>query len=183
MEYRLIRSSRRTISLKIDETGALTVYAPKTAPKKDIDDVVERKKEWIEEKTAEVLRSRGEALVSPFTDEDIRAMAEEALRVIPERVKYYAGKLGVTYGKITIRNQKTKWGSCSSAGNLNFNCLLMKTPPEVLDSVVVHELCHRLEMNHSPKFYSAVLSVFPDYYECDRWLKENGRTLLMRMIL
>ena len=110
--------------------------------------------------------------------EEIQKLADQALQVIPQRVAYYAPKVGVTYGKITIRNQKTRWGSCSSRGNLNFNCLLMLAPPEVIDSVVVHELCHRKEMNHSDRFYQEVLRVFPDYWKWNQWLKEHGNQLL-----
>ena len=113
-----------------------------------------------------------------LTNEDIRALAEQAKNVIPERVAYYAEKVGVTYGRITIRNQKTRWGSCSSKGNLNFNCLLMLAPPEVMDSVVVHELCHLKQMNHSKKFYDEVLRVMPDYRARQKWLKEHGAELL-----
>ena len=101
--------------------------------------------------------------------------------MIPDRVAYYAEKMGVTYGSITIRNQRTRWGSCSAKGNLNFNCLLMLAPPEVLDGVVVHELCNRIEMNHSKKFYEEVLRVYPEYRKSEKWLKENGRALLRRM--
>ena len=82
------------------------------------------------------------ANVDKLSMDEIKALAEQALKVIPERVKYYAEKLGVTYWRITIRNQRTRWGSCSQKRNLNFNCLLMLVPPEVLDSVIVHELCH-----------------------------------------
>ena len=89
--------------------------------------------------------------------------------------------MGVTYGKITIRNQKTRWGSCSKTGNLNFNCLLMLAPPQVLDAVVVHELAHRKEMNHSPRFYREIEKVYPEYEKWNRWLKENGAILLKRM--
>ena len=103
------------------------------------------------------------------------------MRVIPERVRYYAPLVGVTYGKVTIRNQRTLWGSCSAKGNLSFNCLLMLCPPEVIDSVVVHELCHRKEMNHSERFYAEVLRVFPEYRKWDRWLKKNGRSIRNRM--
>ena len=113
--------------------------------------------------------------------EDIRSLAEQAMKMIPERVAYYAPRIGVTYGRITIRNQKTRWGSCSAKGNLNFNCLLMLAPPEVVDSVVVHELCHRKEMNHSKKFYEEVLKVFPDYWKWHRWLKDHGAALMKRM--
>ena len=100
--------------------------------------------------------------------------------MIPQRAAYYAQRIGVSYGKITIRCQKTRWGSCSSKGNLSFNCLLMLTPPEVLDSVVVHELCHRKFMNHSQQFYQEVLKAYPEYRKWNRWLKKNGVVLLRR---
>ena len=108
-------------------------------------------------------------------------LAEMALARIRERLEVYAPRIGVSYGRVTVRNQRTRWGSCSAKGNLNFNCLLMLAPPEVIDSVVVHELCHRKEMNHSDKFYSEVLRVFPDYWNCHKWLKENGPILLEMM--
>ena len=114
-------------------------------------------------------------------DEEIRELADKALKVIPERVKLYASKIGVTYGRITIRNQRTKWGSCTSKGNLNFNCLLMLVPEEVMDSVIVHELCHRKQMNHSDRFYAEILKVFPEYYKWDKWLKDNGDRIMRRM--
>ena len=101
-----------------------------------------------------------------------------ALKVIPERVEYFAKVIGVTYGKITIRNQKTRWGSCSSKGNLNFNCLLMLAPSEVLDYVVVHELCHRKQMNHSKAFWLEVEKVLPIYKEVRKWLKEEGSQMI-----
>ena len=119
--------------------------------------------------------------VDRLTREDIEELAQKAVKVIPERVAHFAPMVGVNYGRITIRNQRSRWGSCSAKGNLNFNCLLMLAPPEVLDSVVVHELCHRLEMNHSKKFYEHVLRVYPDYYKEHAWLKEHGPELMRRM--
>lgn len=116
-----------------------------------------------------------------LTMEDIRSLAGEAMRVIPERVAYYAPLVGVTYGRITIRNQRSRWGSCSAKGNLNFNCLLMLAPPEVMDSVVVHELCHRKEMNHSSRFYALVRKAFPEYDRWHGWLKEHGSELIKRL--
>ena len=107
-------------------------------------------------------------------------LADKALDVIPGRVEYFANLIGVTYGRITIRNQKTRWGSCSSKGNLNFNCLLMSTPSEVLDYVVVHELCHRKEMNHSKAFWTEVEKALPDYRDAVKWLKEEGSQIMQR---
>ena len=115
-----------------------------------------------------------------MTETELKELAERARRCIPERVRYYAPKVGVDYCSITIRCQKFRWGSCSGRGNLSFNCLLMLTPPEVIDSVVVHELCHRKEMNHSAAFYAHVLRVFPEYRTWRRWLKDNGPVLLLR---
>ena len=86
-------------------------------------------------------------------------------------LKDLAEKLGVTYGRITIRHQKTRWGSCSSSGNLNFNCALMNTTPEIIDYVVVHELCHRKQMNHSALFWAEVEKVLPNYKELRSALK------------
>ena len=85
------------------------------------------------------------------------------------------------YGRVTVRCQRTKWGSCTSQGNLNFNCLLMLCPPEVIDSVVVHELCHRKEMNHSPRFWAEVEKILPDYKISRKWLKDHGEVIMRRM--
>ena len=182
MEYTIIRSNRKTLALEIKKDG-LVVRAPIKATDKDINVFVVKHKRWIENHLLK-MKEREKALnsIEPLSMSDIQALADKALAVIPDRVKYYAEKIGVTYGRITIRNQRSKWGSCSAKGNLNFNCLLMLAPPEVLDSVIVHELCHRKEMNHSDKFYAEVLRVFPDYHKWDKWLKENGGLLIMRMM-
>lgn len=122
-----------------------------------------------------------EVFVKPITQEETETLAQEALEDLPARVKYYAPLVGVTYGRITIRNQRTRWGSCSSKGNLNFNCLLMLCPPKIRDYVVVHELCHRREMNHSARFWAEVEKILPDYKEKQKWLKENGGRLIGRL--
>jgi predicted metal-dependent hydrolase len=76
--------------------------------------------------------------------------------------------------------QKSRWGSCSGQGNLNFNCLLMRAPDDVVDYVIVHELCHRKEMNHSDRFWTLVESVLPDYKEKRKWLKDHGSELMQK---
>jgi len=180
--YRLVRSNRKTISLEI-RLGELIVRAPQKAGIAEINRFVENHADWIEKHLTGQERQKQESQeAGALSMEEIHALADEALRVIPARVAYYAPLVGVTYGHITIRNQRSKWGSCSSKGNLNFNCLLMLTPPEVLDSIVVHELCHRKEMNHSERFYAEVLRVYPEYRKWEKWLKEHGAALLMRMI-
>ena len=111
-------------------------------------------------------------------DAYIKELADKARIFIPERVKYYAEVIGVDYGRITIRCQKTRWGSCSSKGNLNFNCLLMLMPSEVIDYVVVHELCHRRVMDHSARFWAEVEREYPDYRRQIQWLNAEGEALL-----
>ena len=183
MEYKLIRSKRRTLGVQVNENG-ITVRAPLKIKKSEIDDFVLQHKEWIEKSLAKVREQKKQSMkLLPITVDDVKSLAEKAKRTIPERVRHYAPIIGVNYGRITIRNQRSRWGSCSGKGNLNFNCLLMLTPPEVLDSVVVHELCHRKEMNHSKKFYAEVLRVFPDYWKWNNWLKEHGDMLIKRMKL
>ena len=181
MEYEIIRSDRRTLAAQIKE-GRLIIRAPRRASSAEIRRFVEQNREWIDthlKKAQE--RERQKEKVEKLTREETAALAERAAEVIPERVRHYAPLVGVTYGRITIRRQKTRWGSCSKTGDLSFNCLLMLAPEEVVDSVVVHELCHRKEMNHSPRFYAEVLRVFPDYKKHSKWLRENGEMLLSRI--
>lgn len=180
-KYRIIRSSRKTVGLEMTADGLL-VRAPRTAGKRTIERAIKENEAWIAKAEARMNRIAEEVRrLDPLTPEDIKALAQEAKKVIPKRVEYYAKIIGVAPGRITIRNQKTKWGSCSAKGNLNFNCLLMLTPPEVLDSIVVHELCHLKEMNHSRRFYDEVLKAYPEYRKWNKWLKENGGILMRRM--
>ena len=180
-DYKIIRSKRKSFSLGVNMDG-LTVRAPLWATDAEIDRFVRQHKGWIEKKLNKVEEEKKAAEgLKHLSMDDLRALGEQAQKVIPERVKFYATKMGVKYGRITIRNQRTRWGSCSAKGNLNFNCLLMLAPPEVLDSVVVHELCHLKEMNHSDRFYAEVLRVYPDYWKWHGWLKENGSVLMNRM--
>lgn len=181
ISYRIIRSNRKTLGLEINEKG-LTIRAPRRATNTEIREFVLKNEKWILKNLKKYdIKKEEYADIPKLTDEQIKELAKKAMEYIPKRVEYYAPLIGVSYGRITIRNQKTRWGSCSSKGNLNFNCLLMLTPSEVVDSIVVHELCHRKEMNHSKRFYEEILKVFPDYYKWDKWLKENGNKIMYRM--
>ena len=181
-EIKVIRSSRKTMVLEIIKDGTILVRAPYRMPESEIRRFIQEKSDWIEKHVQRIEeRQRTLTPVEGLTMKDIRKLADQASVVIPKRVEYFAEKIPVTYGRITIRNQKTRWGSCSGKGNLNFNCLLMLAPPEVLDYVVVHELCHRKEMNHSERFWREVENILPDYRERKKWLKENGGRLIARM--
>lgn len=179
---KIIRSDRKTLALQILRDGTPVVRAPLTASEKDIKRFIESNSAWLEKHLKKVNEQIESAKDNKLTFEEIQALADKALEYIPKRCAYFAPIVGVTYGRITIRNQKSKWGSCSSKGNLNFNCLLMLMPEKVIDAVIVHELCHRKEMNHSDRFYAEVLRVMPDYNEYNRWLKQHGGEIMSRML-
>lgn len=181
MKVTVIRSNRKTVAIQVNSDLSVTVRAPRSASEKDIEEILKKKEAWISKHIEKIKETKERFEAEPtekLTREKVIALAEEALKVIPERVEYFAKVIGVTYGKITVRNQKTRWGSCSSKENLNFNCLLMLAPPEVLDYVVVHELCHRKQMNHSKAFWLEVEKVLPDYKEVRKWLKEEGSQMI-----
>lgn len=177
----VIRSRRKTMALELG-SGGLIVRAPRYASDSEIEAFLRQHRRWIETHMSRLAaREAAAAQLPKLTPSELDELTRQAKAVFAERAAYYAPLVGVEYGRITVRAQRTRWGSCSAKGNLNFNCLLLLAPPEVLDSVVVHELCHRKEMNHSPQFYREVLRVLPDYREHHGWLKEHGYGLLARL--
>ena len=168
--------------MQVKPDGKIIVRAPLFMPNIVIRGFINSHRDWIADKLRRLeSASESSAAVSPLTDEELKKLSAEAKRVIKEKVEHYAPIVGVGYGKIYIRHQKTRWGSCSSKGNLNFNCLLMLTNDDVINYVVVHELCHRLEMNHSKRFWAEVERVLPGYKPAQKWLKQNGSTVMMRL--
>lgn len=178
----IIRSKRKTLAIEIKPDATVLVRAPYFMKDAEIHQIVKEKERWITENLEKVReRQQKKEEIPKLTMDEVKQLADRALKVIPEKVKYYAGIMNVRYGGITIRNQKTRWGSCSGKGNLNFNCLLMLVPEEVIDYVVVHELCHLIEMNHSKAFWQQVERVMPDYEKYRQWLKDHGNEIMSRM--
>ena len=179
ISYQIIRSQRKTMSLEIKPDGQIIVRAPLRLSQVRIRRFVEQKQEWILKNLEKIQKREVQRETVPgLSKEERTRLQQEACRKIPERTAYFAEKIGVSYGRITLRQQKTRWGSCSANGNLNFNWLLILAPPEVLDYVVVHELCHRRQMNHSQAFWKEVSAVLPGYKEQKKWLKDNGWKLM-----
>ena len=182
-EITLIRSRRKSLAIEITPELQVVVRAPARMPVREINAFVQEKDDWIRahlQQMAEKKRLREQYREQALSKEELQELATQAMKLIPQKVHYYAQIIGVTYGRITIRNQRTRWGSCSGKGNLNFNCLLLLMPEEVLDYVVVHELCHRKEMNHYARFWEEVEKILPDYRQRRKWLKDNGGRIMDR---
>ena len=176
----LVRSSRKTLAVQIRADGTVIARAPLRMPKDRILRFLSEKASWIRMQQGkmqerEKMRQQARIHLDAAQEKELR---ERAKSVLAQRTAYFARQVGVTYGRITVRDQKTRWGSCSQTGNLNFNFRLILAPSEVLDYVVVHELCHRRQMNHSAQFWQEVAQVLPDYRERKAWLTENGWRLM-----
>jgi hypothetical protein len=180
--YKVVRSKRRTLALQITPQGEVLVRAPLHASQAAIRSFVEGKQRWIEAHLALVReRMAAEADIPRFTEAERESLRAKARPVLEARVAHFAPLAGVSWGKITIRTQRSRWGSCSAQGNLSFNALLLLAPPEVLDYVVVHELCHRREMNHSSRFWAEVERLVPDWKAQRLWLRRSGGALMARL--
>ena len=182
MEYIVIRSRRKTLSMQVKGDGRVEIRAPLRTSDAEIRRFLETHRRWLEKhlQKAQALQ-QAKAGVRKLTAAETAELKKKAKRILPERVAYWAPLIGVRPGRIAVRCQKTRWGSCSTKGNLNFNCLLMLAPEDVIDSIVVHELCHLKHMNHSKRFYAEIEKVLPDYRQHQQWLKDNGEFLLARV--
>lgn len=129
----------------------------------------------------ENIRVESEDLENKYSLEELNAILEEAKDKLPRLVVRYAKKMNISYEKVFVKAQKTRWGSCSSKGNINLNCLLMKVPPYVRKYVIVHELAHRKEMNHSEHFWKLVADEMSDYQKAVKWLKKKGEAVIGKL--
>ena len=172
----LIRSSRRTVAVQVTADGRVVVRAPLWMSARKIDAFLDSKRHWIEKHLSHTAPQ-----LPILTEAEIDALMAAAKEDLPRRVENLAPLVGVSVNRVTVRCQHTRWGSCSAKGNINLNCLLMLCPEEVRDYVVVHELCHRREMNHSPRFWAEVERAMPDYRRHRRWLKEEGSAVMGRV--
>ena len=181
-EIEVIRSRRKSLSLEVKADGRVLLRAPLWAGQRQLKAFAEKNRDWIARKQEEArLRREETSAALPLTEEELKALQKRGRVLFAERAARYAPLVGVDFGRISVRKQHSKWGSCSSQGNLSFNCLLLLAPEEVLDYVVVHELCHRLEMNHSPRFWAHVRRVRPNCASSRRYLRENGAALMARL--
>lgn len=169
MDYEVKYSARRTIALSIKE-GRLVVKAPFGTTREKIESVILSHKKWVDKHLR--IEAERNARIGMLSDERIKELKKQAKRIIPLKVDYYSKIMGLKYGRVTITSAKTRFGSCSSQGNLSFSYRLMLYPEYAIDYVVVHELAHLVELNHSDRFYRIVASVLPDYKARQKLLKK-----------
>ncbi|MCD8212343.1 MAG: M48 family metallopeptidase [Oscillospiraceae bacterium] len=162
-DYTLIRSRRRSISVEITPDLTVLVRAPLRCPLSEINAFVDRHREWIA-RHMDRQRQHLENHPEPSAEKE-RILRERAAALIPARVAFYAGKMGLSPAGISITGAKTRFGSCSGKNRLSFSWRLADYPDEAIDAVVVHELAHIVHKNHGPDFYALVESVLPDYRE------------------
>ncbi len=187
MEYTFVRSNRRTIGITIEKDGSIVLRAPIFCSKKRAEEFLYSKQDWIRRTQKKMERQRllseaeADDQIVPFTKEELDELGKRARKILIPMTEEIAEYMGVKYGRIAIRTQRSRWGSCSSKGNLNFNRLLVLLPENVQRYVVVHELCHLKEMNHSKRFWAEVAKYQPTYKADRKQLKELESALLSRI--
>lgn len=171
VSYTLRKSNRaRRMRLAVYCDGSIVVTTPHDLNENTADKFVREKTNWIFSKLTFFRKFKGQP-ISKYSNDDYYMYKEKALSLVKTKVDYFSEANGFTYNKINIKNQKTRWGSCSKKGNLNFNYKILFLPENVSDYIVVHELCHLKEFNHSKRFWKLVSSIMPNYNEVKRELK------------
>ena len=162
-EYELLYSDRRTVCAEIKRGGRLIVRAPRRMSREEVEKFLCEKAKWIEKHLEQSREMSARYDPEKYTKEDIKRLKVEARARIEPLVEYYKGIIGVEPLSVKINSARTRYGSCSGKNNLNFSCFLVLYPVRCIEYVVVHELCHILEHNHSRRFYARIARVMPDY--------------------
>ena len=170
MDFEVIRSKRRTMSLQIKRDGSVVVRAPLKMPIKTINEFVSKHTDWIKSKQELVKNSH---YLEVFDKKTVEALKKRLRSIIDPLIEYYSIKMGVSPTKISINSAKTRFGSCSSKKSLNFSYRLALYPYEAIEYVCVHELAHIKEMNHSKRFWQIVEDILPDYKSRKALLKRG----------
>ena len=166
--YELIRSDRRTVAVEITRDGRVLVRAPRRLPQTAIDGFLQRHEGWI---ARQVEKRRATPPPPEPTAAEIAALKARARAVLPGKVDLWARRMGVTPTGVKITAARKRYGSCSGKNSLSFSCFLANYPPQAIDLVVVHELCHIRVKNHGPDFYALLEQYLPDYRERKQLLR------------
>ncbi|MFH1425850.1 MAG: SprT family zinc-dependent metalloprotease [Candidatus Kerfeldbacteria bacterium] len=170
MQYRVCKSKRaKRLRISVHRDGCVVVTVPRRVSGRAVMKFVQQKEDWIRKAQQRQVQKKSIPLgVSDSAYPDYR---EQALELVMERVEHFNAHYGFDFNTVRVRNQRTRWGSCSCKGNLNFNFKLLFLPPVVRDYVIVHELCHLEQMNHSSAFWELVAQRIPDHTEQRRNLR------------
>ena len=175
VDIKIIHSSRKTLALEV-KGGIVKARVPMRVSDKNVISFIEKNKNWIERAIGvwkkKVEENKASGLIIPPLCELTSNEHKTIKKSLERRVEYFAGLLGVSYNRKSIRDQRTRWGSCSSKGNLNFNYRLFFLKSELMDYVVIHELSHRIHMNHSREFWNVVEEFCPNYRDYRKQLSE-----------
>ena len=164
-----MRRARRYV-MRVRPDGDLRVTIPRGGSKAEAQRFAERHMAWAERQRARVLEGRRPAA-------EIAALREAAAAELPPQLLALAARHGLSVARVTIRNQRSRWGSCSSRGQITLNFRLMLMPPEVREYILIHELMHLKQANHSIRFWRLVEAACPGFRDAERWLKKNGPSL------
>jgi len=175
--YSTRRSKRaKKIRLVVQGDGAVYVVAPYRLGVRWVDRFIATKKKWILSKLKS-LKKQVVTSSSHYSRTDYVMYKEAARKLVNERLQYFNSVYGYRFNRVSIKNQKTRWGSCSSNGNLNFNYKILFLPEKIRDYIIVHELCHLQELNHSKDFWNLVSVAFPDYKQVKNDLRKYSMSL------
>lgn len=169
MEYKVIRSKRKTVALQVNSDGEVIVRIPNRFPEEKLKKLVAEHSEWIKKKTAEAVQRKRSKPV--LTENDIARLKKEAEKMLPDLTRRYAEYMGVKYGSVRITSAQKRFGSCSGKNNICYSYILMQYPIEAIEYVVVHELAHTVHHDHSKAFYSLIEKYLPDYKKREKLLK------------
>lgn len=174
MKYEVIRGNRKTVALQIRQDGSLIVRAPHRCSQKTIEAFVESQTDWIEKTRRKVERKRENAARYAIPESEKAHYIEEAKKLLPQKVAYWSGIMGLQPSYVKITSAEKRYGSCNSKNGLCFSYRLMAYPDGAIDYVVVHELAHIRYKNHSRDFYALIERYLPDYRECEKILQHEG---------
>jgi hypothetical protein len=163
------RRARRYL-LRVEPDGRVRVTIPRGGSKREADAFVQRHTDWV-------ARQRARLTPSALGADERRALRERARTELPARLLELAALHGMTVTGVSIRNQRTRWGSCGRDGNISLNWRLVLMPPAVRDYVLIHELMHLRRLDHSPAYWKLVAAACPEYRDARQWLRLNGPAL------
>jgi len=218
LNYKIIYSDRKTLTISVERDRSVVVHAPKNTSKEKIDQIIEKKKLWIYDKINHLQKfpdnPQGSEFVSGesimylgrnykfqitgkqiegvifdnafYISQSDKAIAQKLIKawfvnrakeLILPKAQYYAKRIGVNYNEAKISEMKYRWGSCTTKNNINFNWRILKAPMQVVDYIIVHELAHFRESNHTSEFWNIVAVQLPEYEKAKQWLKKYGNAI------